>query len=127
MDEDTLEFLARRHLAGLTIVEPDGRPHVTPVGFTWDAEACLVRIITRASSRKARMLERHPGLQAAVCQIDGALWITLEGHAVVTADPDRCATGVALYAQRYSSPADLGPDRRVIEVTVSRWMGRTRR
>jgi len=124
MDDPVREFLRDRHLAALTLVEPDGRPHVTPVGFTWDPEAELVRIITWSGSHKARLLARNPGLAAAVCQVDGARWLTLEGRAVVTADTDRCATGVAMYARRYSPPTDRGTDRRVIEITISRWMGR---
>ena len=124
IDETAAEFLRERHLASLTIVETDGRPHVTPVGFTWDEVSGLVRIITRATSHKARLLERTPGLVAAVCQVDGARWLTLEGRAVVSADPRRCATGVEMYTRRYRSPAELGPDRRVIEINVSRWMGR---
>jgi hypothetical protein len=28
---EVLGFLAERHLASLTLVRPDGRPHVTPV------------------------------------------------------------------------------------------------
>ena len=31
-----LDFLSVRHLATLTTLRPDGTPHVTPVGFTWD-------------------------------------------------------------------------------------------
>ena len=48
----------------------------------------------------------------------------MEGVALVTADPDRCAEGVRRYAERYSEPKDRGPDRRVIEITVDRLLGR---
>ena len=47
-------FVTERHLASITIVTPTGRPHVTPVGFTWDEETQLVRIITWAGSTKAK-------------------------------------------------------------------------
>lgn len=119
------EFVRERHLASLTLVRGDGRPHVTPVGFTWDPDTGLARVITWNGSVKAKLLERSPaGLRAAVCQVDGGRWATMEGLAVVTGDPLRCAEGVRRYAERYSEPKDRGPDRRVIEITVDRLLGR---
>ena len=117
-------FVAERHLSSLTLVRADGTPHVTPVGFTWDAEAGLARVITWNGSVKARLLGRQGPLRAALCQVDGGRWCTLEGEASVTADPDRCAAGVARYTERYGAPRDRGADRRVIELSVSRMLGR---
>ena len=119
------EFVRERHLASLTLVRPDGRPHVTPVGFTWDADTGLARVITWNGSVKSRILTAtESGLRAAVCQVDGGRWATFEGLAVVSADPERCAEGVRRYAERYSQPKDRGPDRRVIESAVDRVLGR---
>lgn len=119
------EFVRERHLASLTLVRADGRPHVTPVGFTWDGETGLARVITWDGSVKAKLLHAAPaGLRAAVCQVDGGRWATMEGLAVVTADPERCAEGVRRYAERYSEPKDRGSDRRVVEITVDRVLGR---
>ena len=118
-------FVTERHLASITIVTPTGRPHVTPVGFTWDEETQLVRIITWAGSTKAKILQRSEcPLMAAVCQVDGGRWVTLEGKAVVTEDKNRCAEGTKRYAVRYSEPKDRGVDRRVIELSVERVLGR---
>ncbi len=119
------EFVTERHLASLTIVTSTGRPHVTPVGFTWDAETQLVRVITWAGSMKAKILERSgTPMKAAICQVDGGRWVTLEGTAVVTAEKDRCEEGTKRYAKRYSEPKDRGEERRVIELTVERVLGR---
>ena len=49
-------FLAEPHLATLTTIRPDGSPHVVPVRFSWDGAASLARVMTVASSRKARTL-----------------------------------------------------------------------
>jgi PPOX class probable F420-dependent enzyme len=117
-------FVTERHLGSLTLVRPDGRPHVTPVGFTWDAETGLARVITWDGSVKARLLGAHGPLRAALCQVDGGRWCTLEGAATVTADADRCADAVQRYATRYSTPKDRGPERRVLEVTVDNVLGR---
>jgi PPOX class probable F420-dependent enzyme len=116
---DVLAFLRERHLATLTTLRPDGSPHVVAVGFTWDVG--LARVITFARSRKARNLAG--GGRAAVCQVDGARWLTLEGAAVVSADPSRVAEAVRRYATRYRQPGDR-EDRVVIEITVDRVLGR---
>ncbi len=118
------DFVAERHLASLTLVRPDGRPHVTPVGFSWDPDTDLARVITWAGAVKSRLLETHGALRAALCQVDGGRWCTLEGSAVVTDDPARCREGLIRYAARYSPPKDRGPDRRVIEIAVERVLGR---
>jgi PPOX class probable F420-dependent enzyme len=116
-------FLTERHLATLTTLRPDGTPHVVAVGFTWDPDAQLVRIITFAGSRKARNVLARPGSPAAVCQVDGGRWLTLEGTAEVTSEPGRVAEGVARYAERYRQPGERD-DRVVIEVAVTRILGR---
>ena len=117
-------FMAERHLATLSVPRPDGAPHVTPVGFTWDGEAGLARIITFAGARKVCLLEAADLVQVTLCQVDGGRWLALEGPAVVTADPARCAEGVSRYARRYRPASDRGADRRVIEMTVARITGR---
>ena len=121
---DMLEFFAERHLASLTLVRPNGLPHVTPVGFTWDQVAGLARVITWSGSVKARLLEGSGPLEAAICQVDGGRWVTLLGLAEVSADSGRCAEAVRRYASRYCEPKDRGTERRVIEIQVRRLLGR---
>jgi PPOX class probable F420-dependent enzyme len=118
---DVLAFLAERHLATLTTLRPDGTPHVVPIGFTWDDEAGLARVITSRMSHKARHLDG--GGRVALCQVDGGRWLTLEGHARVTADPARVTEAVRRYAVRYRQPRP-NPDRVALEVTVDRVLGR---
>ncbi len=117
-------FLRDSHLASLTILRPDGTPHVTPVGFTWDSATATARIITWAGAKKVRLLEESGGGRAALCQVDGGRWVTLEGHASVTADPQQCADAVARYGQRYSPAKDRGADRRAIIIKVDTVLGR---
>lgn len=120
---EVTSFLADRHLATLTTLRPDGSPHVVAIGFTWDAEAQLVRVITFAPSRKARNLVASPGSRAAVSQVDGARWLTLEGTASVTDDPAQVAEAVRRYAERYRQPGERA-DRVAIEIRVDRILGR---
>jgi F420H(2)-dependent biliverdin reductase len=118
---EALVFVGERHLATLTTLRPDGSPHTTAVGFTWDPGSGLVRIITWASSRKARNLAR--GGRASVCQVDGGRWLTFEGPAQVTDDPARVAEAVRRYAHRYRQPGERH-DRVAIEIAVDRVLGR---
>jgi F420H(2)-dependent biliverdin reductase len=121
--DEVTTFLTERHLATLTTLRPDGTPHVVAVGFTWDPDEVLVRVITFASSRKARNVAASPNGPAAVCQVDGGRWLTLEGSATVTSDPERVAEAVRRYAERYRQPKER-TDRVVIEIAVQRILGR---
>jgi PPOX class probable F420-dependent enzyme len=116
-------FLTERHLATLTVVRNDGTPQVTPVGVTWDPGPRLARVITWAESAKARLLADRPDRPVAVCQVDGARWLTLYGTARVRAEAGPVAEAVARYAERYRPPKQ-GPDRVVIEIAVDRLVGR---
>jgi len=124
LSPDALEFLTERHLASLSLVTPDGELHVTPVGFTWDDERRIARVITFAAARKVRLIEAAGSLPAALNQVDGGRWFTLHGHATVTADPTVNADAERRYAERYRSPGDRGADRRTIEIAVTRILGR---
>ena len=121
LPESALEFLREYHLASLTTLRADGSPHVVPVGFSWDPEAGLVRIITRAGSQKVRNAAR--GGRAAVSQVEGGRWLTLEGTITVTQDPDRVAEAVRRYAERFRQP-EPRDDRVALEITVDRVLGR---
>lgn len=120
--DDVLAFLAERHLASLTLVRPDGTPHVTPVGFSYEPETRTARIITWSASVKARLTTNEP-LAAAVCQVDGGRWLTLSGVARCTDDAAIAADAVARYAARYRPPKQRD-DRVVIEIDVEKIMGR---
>ncbi len=122
LPEVVLAFLAERHLASLTTLRPDGSPHVVPVGFSWDNAARLVRIITFEPSSKVSNVLRGTG-RAAVSQVDGGRWLTLEGIPRVTRDPHEVALAVDGYGRRYREPGSR--DNRVaIEIAVDRVMGR---
>lgn len=122
LSDSVLAFLTERHLASLTTLRPDGTPHVIPVGFSYEPERRLARVITRAHSRKVRNASL-PGARAALCQIDGGRWLTLEGAITVTDDPERVAEAVARYAGRYRDP-EPSPQRLALEISVDRILGR---
>jgi PPOX class probable F420-dependent enzyme len=114
-------FLRERHLGTLSTLRADGTLHVCAVGFTWDPDGLLVRVITGADSQKVRNVERSG--RAAVAQVDGGRWLSLEGRARVTRDPDEIASAVARYTERYQEPR-ANPRRVAIEIVVERVLGR---
>jgi F420H(2)-dependent biliverdin reductase len=110
-----LEFLSERHLATLTTTRADGRLHVVAVGFTFEPATSIARVITWAAAQKAR--NAGLGARAAVGQVDGPRWISLEGPVTVKADETSVAFAVAAYSNRYRQPKER-LDRVVIEITV---------
>jgi PPOX class probable F420-dependent enzyme len=116
-----LQFLTDRHLATLTTQRRNGSQHVVPVGFSYSPVDRLVRVITFAPSVKARNAAR--GGRAAVCQIDGGRWLTLEGVVRLLTDAADVAAAVEGYAARYRQPKER-VDRVAIEIQVDRIMGR---
>lgn len=120
LNADAVAFLTERHLATLATLRPDGTPHVVAVGFTWDPEAGVARVITREGSQKVRNAER--GGYAAVTQVDGARWLTLEGPSRVVRDAESVRDAENRYAARYKPPRE-NPQRVVVEITVQRVLG----
>ena len=117
--------MTERHLATLTTLRADGSPHVVPVGFTWDPDAGVVRITTNDGSIKRKNAERLTAdgtpSRAAVCQVDGGRWITLEGTITVSREPEEIAEAVRRYARRYREPSE-NPSRVVLILTPDKVM-----
>ena len=111
-------------MATLSLVSADGSLHVTPVGFTWDNETRVARVISFAQAKKVRLVESGGSLVAALSQVDGGRWFTLHGVATATADPAVNADAERRYAGRYRPPSDRGQDRRTIEIAVDKIVGR---
>ena len=83
-----------------------------------------MRVITFFPSQKAINAQR--GCRAAVSQVDGGRWITLEGVArLVTLedDPDEVRRAVDGYAQRYREPKER-ENRVAIIIAVDNVLGR---
>lgn len=123
LDDAERRFLSDRHLASLTTLRRDGTPHVVAIAFTVDFESETVRVITSAGTQKVRNVEGTAS--AAVCQVDGGNWLSLEGPARVASDPESVAEAVAAYRDRYRPPSE-NPKRVVIQIAVERVLGRAR-
>jgi PPOX class probable F420-dependent enzyme len=115
-----LQFVTDRHLGTLTTLRPNGSPHVTPVGFTWDDTEGSAYVICSGASRKAGNV--GAGGSVALCQFDGRRWLTIEGTGRVSADPRDVADAVSRYAQRYRQPR-VNPARVAIIIAASSVLG----
>jgi len=126
LDDAVLDFLTERHLATLTTLRRDGSPHVVAVGFTFDPETGIARVITSDGSVKVRNAERFASggspSRAAVCQVDGRRWLTLEGTAGISRDREQIADAEQRYGRRYRVPR-VNPRRVVLTIAVDKIMG----
>jgi len=125
LPDEVLTFLREYHLATLTTLRGDLSPHVVAVGFSYDVDAHVARVITWAGSQKAKNAGRMQadGRRAAVCQVDGGRWLSLEGPVRLVTDPEGIRAGVEGYAARYRPPKERD-DRVVIEIDIDRILGR---
>ncbi len=119
-----LAFVTERHLATLTTLRADGTPHVVPVAFTWDDDAGVARVTTKPTTQKAVNARRSAGgapARAALCQVDGRRWLTVEGAIEVVDDPAEVAEALRRYERRYRPP-NPAVERVVLRVAVDRVM-----
>jgi F420H(2)-dependent biliverdin reductase len=122
---EQLVFVTERHLATLTTLRADGTPHVVPVGFTWDPDQGVLRITTRDGSAKVRNIEGRAAdgpVRAAVCQVQGGRWLTLEGTVSVSRERAEVVEAMRRYAARYRTLQE-DPRRIVLRLAVDRVMG----
>ncbi|MFF0744360.1 pyridoxamine 5'-phosphate oxidase family protein [Streptomyces sp. NPDC004111] len=119
-----LAFWTGYHFSTLTTHRPDGTPHVVPVGVTYDPVAGTAWVTADGNSKKVRnvLAAGEEGALAAVCQVIGSKWATLEGRARVRREPEAIEEAVRRYSERYR-PARVNPNRVLIEITLTRAMG----
>ncbi|NIK59058.1 PPOX class F420-dependent oxidoreductase [Kribbella shirazensis] len=107
-DDEWRDFVAAgTRLAHIAVVRPDGRPHVTPVCFVLDGDE--VAFALSPGSVKEQSLARDQRI--AVCVSDDQQpysFVTIEGEALVSAEPDQIRQVAAGIGRRYypSQPAD---------------------
>ncbi|GGU57457.1 PPOX class F420-dependent oxidoreductase [Streptomyces daghestanicus] len=73
LSSETLsDLLARQRFGTLATVRQSGHPHLTTMLYSWDPEACIVRLSTTADRIKVKHLQRDP--RAALHVQGGDVW-----------------------------------------------------
>ncbi len=90
VDDRMLTFVAGQAWGVLAAVQPDGRPHLSNVGYSYDPERRLFRISVTDGRAKTRHLRADPRVTLHVASKDFWTWVAVEGTAELTpvaADP----------------------------------------
>lgn len=104
--EEARDFLRRHHRAVLSTFRSDGRPQLSPVAATVDAEGRVV-VSTRETAMKARNLRRDPRI--SLCGFTDAFygpWVQVEGTAEIVERP----AAIELLVDYYRSISGEHPD-----------------
>ena len=89
-DARMLGFVAGQHWGVLAAVKPDGRPHLSNVGYAYDPDEDVVRVSVTDGRAKTRYLRQDPRVTLHVASKDFWTWVAVEGSAELTpvaADP----------------------------------------
>ena len=89
-DPRMLAFVAEQRWGVLAAVKPDGRPHLSNVGYAYDPEQQLLRVSVTDGRAKTRYLRADPRVTLHVASKDFWTWVAVEGTAELTpvaADP----------------------------------------
>ena len=90
VDPRMLAFVAENHWGVLAVVKPDGRPHLSNVGYAYDPDRDLVRVSLTDDRAKTRFLRADPRVTLHSASKDFWTWVAVEGVAELTpvaADP----------------------------------------
>jgi len=83
-DPRMLAFVAEHRWGVLATIKGDGRPQLSNVGYSYDAEAQLVRVSVTDSRAKTRNLRADPRVTLHVASKDFWTWVAVEGSAELT-------------------------------------------
>jgi F420H(2)-dependent biliverdin reductase len=105
-------FWDERRVAILATTRRDGTVHQVPVRCMRDGSRFLV--LAERCSVKARNVA-HAG-RASLAEETSTRWVTVEGPAHMSVDPDLVAKARALYATRHQGTGSFGDGVLVVEV-----------
>ena len=95
-DESALyDLLQEQRIGTLVTLKSDGRPQLSNVGYAYDPEARVIRLMVTYSRAKTRNLRRDPRASFFVSDNEGFSYMVAEGEAeltpVTTAEHDAIA------------------------------------
>ncbi|HEX6352133.1 PPOX class F420-dependent oxidoreductase [Actinophytocola sp.] len=84
MEDRLLALLAERSSGVVTTLKRDGRPQLSNVGYTYDAETRLIRVSITEGRAKTKNLRRDPRVSFYVSAPDFRSYVVAEGEAELT-------------------------------------------
>jgi len=79
-----LDFVAGQNWGVLAAIQPDGRPHLSNVGYAFDPDSQLIRISITEGRVKTRHLRTDPRVTLHTASKDFWTWVAVEGTAELT-------------------------------------------
>lgn len=79
-----LDFVAGQNWGVLAAIQPDGRPHLSNVGYAFDPDSQLFRISITEGRVKTRHLRTDPRVTLHTASKDFWTWVAVEGTAELT-------------------------------------------
>jgi PPOX class probable F420-dependent enzyme len=111
MTFDPLSVLADARIGILATIKSDGRPQLSPITPTYDADADVIRVSITEGRAKTKNLRRDPRATLEVTSPDGWSWATIEGTATLTGPgTDPHGPEVDALVEYYRNAAGEHPD-----------------
>jgi PPOX class probable F420-dependent enzyme len=127
-EAEAREAFAKRRVARLATLNPDGAPHIVPICFAIDGDVIYSAIDHKpkrsAHPQRLRNINRDARVAILADHYDECWqklwWIRADGRARVVAAGEQA---VALLARRYEQYRQRPPRGEMIVIDVARWSG----
>ncbi|ELZ95924.1 putative flavin-nucleotide-binding protein [Haloferax mucosum ATCC BAA-1512] len=119
LSDEALELVTSEPLMAHLATCVDGRPHVAPVWFSYDAAAEGIEVLT--TGRKLSNIRENPRVALSVQKdIDGrAQWrVTMLGTATVVDDADKKREATRRINRRYGADESAWPENELVRISV---------
>ena len=114
------EFLSTRAFGSLNSIDKTNNLHTAVVGFHFDKNKKIIRIISQKKSIKVKNIIQNNNV--ALSQIRDNKWLSFIGTATIKYDQESIKLATNAYTLRYEKPSE-NPDRIAIEISVKKILG----
>ena len=114
------EFLSTRAFGSLNSIDETNNLHTAVVGFHFDKNKKIIRIISQKKSIKVKNIIQNNNV--SLSQIRDNKWLSFIGTATIKYDQESIKLATDAYTLRYEKPSE-NPDRIAIEISVKKILG----
>jgi general stress protein 26 len=113
-------FLATTSFGALSSIDVKGSLHTAVVGFHFNKDEKIIRIISNKDSQKVKNIQKNN--QLSLCQVSGNKWISFFGTGIIHTTQQKVKEATNAYASRYQEPGD-STERIAIEIKIEKMLG----